>query len=685
MTTEEQERIFAKPFKNKLSIWEKHVQKITTRINRMYLNIACSFWDELCEEFFSKNELILNKVLEIHHVPQNNLDPYWSKWKEFKEEIKQESDFFDQFDVIQFAVALKNTSPNEKSHADKKLITQILNIGEKEEDIGFSRFWSSARRYAAASVPPPDYRDASSSTSRKRKSIKNIQQQRTPTKMQKKVDVVSHDVEAAVMPSEVEQPQPAIEKPVEQQLTFDEVLTAFGDCFSNTFAQLGIELTVVYKWATNNNIARRNKLDVALIKLLKNIDQLEDLSMIENAFYDSLPLVMVLSVTKNDMCYHVTPPNGRCYYLLHYQLYRRATDNYQLPMKQLTEYLNSKEEFVEALQSQEALLSAACRECHDIEEFELKTRMQSLVQKIPHVINFETNPDSPPFMSSNPRTVPAAIGSGRWGSPSEGATLFFAPQLSLSMALFHEIEDFYRHCKHLVAHPEKIRDLPTAVDDMPAIFITSTSTVNGPLYCATMKALVDSCEGLNFGMFDGNHFFPIARTETKELFVAKLQQAYTALCQEALKIFKKIDKNELVGDLHQKLNEYRLRNMRGRAVPTNVSGKQVLEDLTTSPLKEAEVVNAKEGIEDVVVEEVKGKVEAVVGEGAVEEVGEEEVGEGAVEEVGEEVEAITVEDFLDALEGDLNDMIYGRKKVTLAEWQEFGKSILRSLKYHLSK
>jgi hypothetical protein len=249
---------------------------------------------------------------------------------------------------------------------------------------------------------------------------------------------------------------------------------------------------------------------------------------------------------------------------------------------------------------------------------------------------------------------------------------------------------------------------------MPAIFITSTSAVNGPLYCATMKALVDSCEGLNFGMFDGKHFFPIARTETKELFVAKLQQAYTALCQEALKIFKKIDQNELVGDLHQKLNEYRLRNMRGRTAPTtNVSGKQVLEDLTTSPLKEAEVVNAKEDIEDVVVEEVEGKVEAVgekevvgecaveevgeeeVGEGAVEEVGEEEVGEGAVEDVGEvgegaveevvgEVEAITVEDFLDALEGDLTDMIYGRKKVTLAEWQEFGKSILRSLKYHLS-
>lgn len=684
----DQDHLFQKRGKSKQSPWQKHVNKISTRFNRVFLSVACTFWDEVCDEYFSKNPLFLSKLLEFDHVPKNAFDSYWSKWQEMKIELKHQTDFFEQFDVVQFAVQLKNTEPGEEKHNDKKMLTQLLTIGEKEEDYAFTRVWLKAKSYAIAAATP-NYKEAISTTSQKRRkpSIKSIEQ-RTPSKKQKTEETVAEEAagdEQSAIAAEYKEVK-ADDEVVEsfhdeadrEQLTFDEAMKAIGNCFSNTYLQLGIELTVMLGWAVNRT-AVQNGIHAAIVGLLKQYDQIEFhdeatiLEVIEKAFFDTLHLVMILRVKEDEIKYNVTPPNGQCFYLLHYQLYRRAANNYQLPMNDLAKYLINSTEYINALQAEQARLTVACWELDDVKDHELKARMKSLVIKIPHVVKHVTNPESPRFMERiDQSVVNKAIGDSRWGSPAEGATLFFAPELSLSMALFHDMEDVFEHKSVNLANADNIRNLAN-LGDKPAIFVTSTSTANAPLYCATMKDLLDSCKGLNFGMFDGNHFFPIAITDRVEsIFVDNLKQAYKALCMETLKVFKKIDKNELIGDLNIKMRTYELNYKGGRAGKQSSapSSQAFIKDLTT-PVKE-QVITTLEQMEMDAAEEI-----------------EEEVAEEVAEEVEEEEEkleeAITLEKFLIAAEGDVFDLLHGRKKATLAAWEEFGTKFLRALNNMMKK
>jgi hypothetical protein len=282
--------------------------------------------------------------------------------------------------------------------------------------------------------------------------------------------------------------------------------------------------------------------------------------MIKSKFEETLPLVMIIDVKDRDKLFNATPPNGRCHYLLHYQLFKRAAQDYKLPIKQVNKYLISQKEFddfVEQLQHAHDYFEEAIKTCEDEE---LKIKMNSLLIKILNVIEFErNNKGKDVFMSRGEVAKECVGGYDRWGGMDESAILFFAQEPSYSMALFRTMNNVFKFDQRMLINRSKYEH----VKDDCAVYVTSTnniSQVSAP-HVATVKQLIEASKGLNFGCFDGVHFYPLDVKDTEDHFIQRIRDAYHIFCYNFLKLFLKLDKNEMRNFGVEQLREYRERAM----------------------------------------------------------------------------------------------------------------------------
>jgi hypothetical protein len=646
-----------------LSPWQRIIDKKSAQLNRLYCNVACTFWDEICNEYYSANPLFLDKLLEMDRIPRSE-----SAWNEFKKDVKG-SDFFEQFDVMQFVSQLKKIDPMSNAAGENRMLVKLLNVGVEEENYTMERMIANAKKMITAQ--DPSYKGALSKTAHARKKRKSI-------------DPIPKSIDH---PCKSKKTIHSKKAPVEVGIMFEEAMDAFGNCFSNTYEQLGIELAMVKDWQ-HHRWGKKFNICAVIIGLLKEIfvaaSSLKEIGgddpsltdKFRQAFKDALPLVMIL---RNDSSlYDTTPANGRCYYLLHYQLHCRALNNYPFPMEatELSNYVNNRKEYINALEYQVKNLSEAVKQEGVVED--LKVKMRSVVNTLPKVLEFEHNNDEAPstFMSNK----------DWWGKVEDSGILFFAPQLTLSMAMFHDLDHYCQTRGCYLVDAEKMKTL----GDKSTIFVTSTAMAsNGFLYCASMDVLSASLTGLNFALYDGSHFFPMAlQNETEESLLIKLRAAYDSFCVEALKIFSKLDMTELQENLDSKMQEYvnSRKHFREKEIvgthetmvlfspPGTVERGNLVRDAITNLLL----------VEDLTAEE---KEEGAMKERKVPLIEAQRQVNDEVEEEEEEVEGregVSVADYIVALEEEIQNLLSKPEKPTVQEWERTGRDVLVALKRIIS-
>jgi hypothetical protein len=616
LLTPEQQRLIFLPValegrKKKMSQWERWQNRTYSRVNRHCLSVACSMWDEICDDFFSNNPLIVDQLLSIEETSPSNQD-----WQKVKEEIK-EADFFQLYDVVQFANQIKNAVAGKSSTGTMKLLIRLLDIDELDEDIAFERILSTAAAKFQKPDPVISYKGTSSAPKKRR--IKH--QQRGPLKRKRtspspkrispkplsrrsspqlSMRLSSSTLSRRSSPqlssrrsspqlSTSSSPKTSEEKIIMEEeheeevvsenasvvdsiphdtATLDEVLNDFALCCSKSFDHLGMELTMPAEWpfSTYCNFSSIEEVIADVVQHVYHLasglefDEAKALEMIKSKFEETLPLVMIIDVKDRDKLFNATPPNGRCHYLLHYQLFKRAAQDYKLPIKQVNKYLISQKEFddfVEQLQHAHDYFEEAIKTCEDEE---LKIKMNSLMIKILNVIEFErNNKGKDVFMSRGEVAKECVGGYDRWGGMDESAILFFAQEPSYSMALFRTMNNVFKFDHRMLINRSKYEH----VKDDCAVYVTSTnniSQVSAP-HVATVKQLIEASKGLNFGCFDGVHFYPLDVKDTEDHFIQRIRDAYNIFCYNFLKLFLKLDKNEMRNFGVEQLREYRERAM----------------------------------------------------------------------------------------------------------------------------
>lgn len=595
---EMQKKYYQKDQQTKKCEFDRIKESISVRYNRLCLGVAMSAWDEICRMFFETNPFILERLLSFDQKALD--DPNY--WREEMQYIKESSsDFFEKFDIVQFANQLQNTDPC-SSIGTAKLLIRIIDI-EKQEvqstQTTFKRILTTAVKLAEEAQlsykAPVSYKGmGATEPKKKRAKIADDRDLSQPvvTKRQRSKQRLS-DVDTHRDDVEVSE---KVEETVENTFaSFEDTMDAFGTCCSNTLEQLGVELVFPLRWPTSTYFNYEGIFHF-IIDLLHEIcgqPIQRDIAIerIASAFIDTLPLMLILHIPGGaHALYNHTPANGRCHYLVHYQLARRAEEGYCSSIEDVKKYLSVEEgfdtdKFIQLLQEEYERLSKAVKSC---QSEAIKEKMQSLIIKISNVIHFETsnrlNPNA--FMSMGKDRDKCIGGKDRWGALCESGLVFFDPNHGYSMAMFHQMDDYIKYSKLKLPNQYKYTNLDLSEY---AIYVTSTNMLDvtpEKEYMATIRELNLAMKGLNFGCFDGSHFFPLAiPTEDDTKLNELIHTAFKSFCADVLKVFNNMDKEEL-----NSINLERFHTYRGTAVNQVFKATSAIISSSPQPLKQQHTV-----------------------------------------------------------------------------------------------